>query len=936
MSKIIFMKKLVLFLALLIGLTGKSQISNWDSVAVAGVLGYDTTINFTIIQKFNNKMYVGGRSAGTNTLTMSASPNGNLGTYTVLPSFVSLGAGNYLPTYGANITTSTANNNYLFIGTGISSGGSGPTIPQVYRMDVAENFSAIGPFTYTALPSDNQVSTFGFGQIDALAQYSPTGSNDTVYSFVDPNNGSNAISVWKAPVNTPTPTWINSTNFTMASGITEVYDAAVWHNRLYIATNRVDSTDGSNYYPIGLILSTANGSTWDTVAKTNNLVYQANGYYNSYTSYAFTALEIHNDTLIAAIDNAGGPALWYTADHTANPTWTNMYNNSDLSMSGITDLQSDGYNIWIETSTGYNLNIYQYNRDIVTQTLFLPQVTAGTDLGNYNNTFSYKMQLYSNDLYTAGNLSYYPSYPYSAGNIWRLGIPKASFKDSLSPNKGFCVGDTLFLKNTSTNASTYNWIFNSGYGNVGTTKDTAYVLGNAGTYNVQLKVFSGDVGSLGDSAFKTITVHPNPSVTTLSALPANICAGQADTLKTQVLSLIPYTATWSLNGVLTYTSNADSIVINPATPGIYPVFVTVQDTNKCVGASTATATVTVHQNNSLSGFITRPSGASVMSGEAYLFKKKTTNVGVADTINMVPIGTYPVNSVNYNYSFTNVPVGNYYIKVIADTITYPFSVGTYYSFKPNRFQWDSAIVINHLTCNAGNDTANIKIIEIKDTAGPGTISGEIKLLASFGQRLANGGNNSVYGSPLKGIDVKLGKSPGGGCSARTTATTTATTTSGAIYTYQFDSIPLGSYKIYVDIPNYGMDSARVATITQVDTASINNNYYVDSTIIHVDTTRILSGIFKQSAVNNSIQVYPNPTADVAYLDFENSSPQNVNLQLYDIAGKQLAVLYNDKMPRGRQTVTINLAGLNLDKGVYFIRATINGALQTLKLTIISH
>src|SRR6202012_2001980 len=139
-----------------------------------------------------------------------------------------------------------------------------------------------------------------------------------------------------------------------------------------------------------------------------------------------------------------------------------------------------------------------------------------------------------------------------------------SFCDAISPNQVFCFGDTLFLKNTSTNASTYNWIFNAGYGNVGTTKDTAYVLGNAGTYNVQLKVFSGDVGSLGDSAFKTITVHPNPSVTTLSALPANICAGQADTLKTQVLSLIPYTATWSLNGVLTYTSNADSIIINPA------------------------------------------------------------------------------------------------------------------------------------------------------------------------------------------------------------------------------------------------------------------------------------------------------------------------------------------------------------------------------------
>jgi hypothetical protein len=331
-----------------------------------------------------------------------------------------------------------------------------------------------------------------------------------------------------------------------------------------------------------------------------------------------------------------------------------------------------------------------------------------------------------------------------------------------------------------------------------------------------------------------------------------------------------------------------------------------------------------------------PAGTNVISGKAYLFEKKTINVGLNDTISVTNLGNYPINSVNYNYTFPTVPIGNYYVKVIADTVSYPLSVGTYYSYRANRFQWDSALVINHPTCNAGNDTANVHIIEIKDTTGPGTISGNIKLLSSFGQRLANGGNNSVFGSPLKGIDVKLGKNPGGGCAARTTATTTMTT-NNATYTYQFDSIPLGSYKIYVDIPNYGMDSARVANISSTDTASINNNYYVDSTTIHVDTNHVAAtGIFKQSAINNSIKVYPNPAGDVAYLDFEIGTAQNVNLQLYDIAGKQVSTLYNQRMPQGLQTITLNLASMQLNRGVYFIRASMNGSVQTLKLTIIGN
>jgi hypothetical protein len=925
------MKKIILSLTLLISLTVKSQVANWDSVAVAGIAGNDTSVNFTVFQKYNNKLYVGGFSNNSLTLKLYSSLNGDLNSFTPETNFSSL----ILPTsYGAKLTASCANNNYMFIGSGITSGQSTVHIPQVYRL--FGSYSVIGPnqSDYNTLSGTDNDIVNGYGTIDALAQYSPTGSNDTVYSFVNPNDN-HSVSVWKAPVNTASPTWKNSTKFTIASGINKVYDAIVWHKRLYIGVNRIDSIDiNANDFKVGLILSTGDGENWDTVATTNSLLTAGGATINYNTSYAFSAFEIHNDTLVTVIDQSGGPGLWYTTDSlSAHPAWHNMYNNpgSNNPLIRVTDLQSDGFNIWIQCNDYYP-NIYQYNR-YLSSNLDLPNIISGTDISNtlQGYTNSYKLQLFNSTLYTAGYLSNGSPYPYSYGDIWRLFIPKTTFKDSLKAGTSFCQNDTLFLKSTATNSNTYNWFLNNNLYSIN--KDTTYILSNAGTYTLMLKSFNGTVGSIGDSIAKVITVNQSPTVNNLSASPNNICQGQVDTISTIIFSNIPYTSTWTLNSSLTYTSSTNQLVFTPPA-GTYTIAVSVKDTNKCVGASTATASINVNINNALSGIIKEPNGNAVTAGKVYLFEKKTSNVGLADSIANTSIGTYTLNSNVYNYTFPQVPIGNYYIKVIADTISYLLSVGTYYSNNPNAFQWDSAIVIPHNTCAAGNDTANVKIIETQGLKGPGTVSGDIRLVTGFGLRLANN-PNQTYGAPLKGIDVKLGKNPGGGCAARTTATTTMTSSSNVVYTYQFDSVPLGNYRIYVDIPNYGMDSVRAVTLSSSDTASINNNYYVDSTLIRVDTAQV-TGIFKQSSVNNIIKVYPNPAADVAYLDFENTTAQNINLQLYDIAGKQITVLYNQKMLHGLQTITVNLAELQLNKGIYFIRASINGTIQTLKLTIIGN
>jgi len=44
-----------------------------------------------------------------------------------------------------------------------------------------------------------------------------------------------------------------------------------------------------------------------------------------------------------------------------------------------------------------------------------------------------------------------------------------------------------------------------------------------------------------------------------------------------------------------------------------------------------------------------------------------------------------------------------------------------------------------------------------------------------------------------------------------------------------------SYKIFVDVPNYPMDSIRLVTLTSGNPTSNTNNYFIDSVYIYVDT-----------------------------------------------------------------------------------------------------
>lgn len=79
------------------------------------------------------------------------------------------------------------------------------------------------------------------------------------------------------------------------------------------------------------------------------------------------------------------------------------------------------------------------------------------------------------------------------------------------------------------------------------------------------------------------------------------------------------------------------------------------------------------------------------------------------------------------------------------------------------------------------------------------------------------------------------------------------------------------------------------------------------------------------------QNYPNPFNPATTIEFSLSRSQHVLLKVFDITGKEIAVLRNGRMSAGLHKVTFD--GKNLASGVYFYQLQANGFSETKKMAL---
>ena len=263
--------------------------------------------------------------------------------------------------------------------------------------------------------------------------------------------------------------------------------------------------------------------------------------------------------------------------------------------------------------------------------------------------------------------------------------------------------------------------------------------------------------------------------------------------------------------------------------------------------------------------------------------------------------------------------------------------GTYY--------WDSAYVISNAVCGV-TYTQNIHVLEttnLLDTVGGGGLyTGDIKghvyegpgyekssitavkQIPSSGMKIIDGQQNPFAVKGLATVKVILGKQPGSSAFA-----VAYTDTAGA---FAFNGVPVGNYKLFIDIPGLPMDSVRQVVVSSADTIFKDLDYIVDSAYVYVDTVSSV-GVNTIDLDNGRISVYPNPFSEYIYINLELDSRSLVNIQLFDMLGNAVSLIENNIFEKRDHLFMYNRTKDQLPSGIYLLRLQVNSNAYFRKIVI---
>ena len=143
--------------------------------------------------------------------------------------------------------------------------------------------------------------------------------------------------------------------------------------------------------------------------------------------------------------------------------------------------------------------------------------------------------------------------------------------------------------------------------------------------------------------------------------------------------------------------------------------------------------------------------------------------------------------------------------------------------------------------------------------------------------------------------------------------------------YIISNLPAGNYDLFANRMGYH-SGARTVTLGSgnYDTA----NFYLDTTGL-IGIHKIGTDIPKQFTL---MQNYPNPFNPVTTIEYRLPASNFVKLYVYDILGRIVKSLVNEKQEAGYYRVGFD--GSNLASGIYFYRIQAGSYFETRKMLLI--
>jgi PKD repeat protein len=138
--------------------------------------------------------------------------------------------------------------------------------------------------------------------------------------------------------------------------------------------------------------------------------------------------------------------------------------------------------------------------------------------------------------------------------------------------------------------------------------------------------------------------------------------------------------------------------------------------------------------------------------------------------------------------------------------------------------------------------------------------------------------------------------------------------------------------------NTGIGGATVGTPAQLASVKFKisftyrggNNFYLDALVVGASGN---TGLNDLTAKDLRFTVMPNPFNATAIIEYDLPQSNNVKVTLYDIVGKEVAVLHDGDQSSGKQSITIDKAEMGLTNGMYFVRTTVGTSSFSTKVLI---